>query len=90
MQAPYFDDASGSVRFWVDVDGIPVAASVRRETLHYHYCPHARDDDALQTHARHAPEMDAAVRRRIAQGAREPVMLREFDLRPPAETPAVE
>ncbi|TMH06468.1 MAG: hypothetical protein E6H79_06575 [Betaproteobacteria bacterium] len=39
--------------------------------------------DAYRAHSR---EIDAAVRRRVAKGSIEPVMLREFDLRvEPAE-----
>ena len=34
----------------------------------------------LETYALDAAEIDAAVRKRVAGGAREPVMLRDFDL----------
>lgn len=37
----------------------------------------------MDTYRSHAPEIEAAARRRVDQGAIEPVMLREFDLRAP-------
>jgi hypothetical protein len=80
---PFFHEASGSVRFWVLVDGQLVGASIGKETLHYSYRPGARDDEPLDTYALHSQDIDAAVRRRVAQGSVEPVMLREFDLRAP-------
>lgn len=80
-QAPFFHADSGTVRFWVLVDGQPVGASVRRETLHYVFRPGERDEDPLETYRACAAAIDDAVRRRVAQGSIEPVMLREFDLR---------
>ena len=35
----------------------------------------------MQTYADNSADIEAAVRRRLAQGSREPVMLREYDLR---------
>ena len=80
LQSAYFDDASECVRFWVRIAGEPVGASISRQTLHYRYCPHARSEDHLRTYETHAADIDAAVRRRIAQGAIEPVIVREPDL----------
>ena len=82
--APFFHAISGTVRFWVQVDGQPVGASIGKETLHYRYKPFMSGDDALETYAQNADEIHAAVRRRLAAGAREPVMLRDFDVRPEA------
>ena len=79
--APFFHEASGTVRFWVLVDGQPLAASVSREALHYRYRPAVQGEDPMQTYAENAADIEAAVRRRLAQGSREPVMLREYDLR---------
>jgi hypothetical protein len=81
--APYFHTDSGSVRFWVLVNDQPVGASVRRETLHYALRAGKPEADALETYRAHSQAIDDAVRRRVAQGSIEPVMLREFDLRPP-------
>ena len=79
--APYFHDASGTVRFWVGVEGgNHVSASIGREALRYHFRT-AEGADSLETFGRHVPEIEAAVRRRLAQGAMEPVMLREHDMR---------
>jgi len=79
--SPYFHSDSDSVRFTVVIGEVRVGASVGRLALHHRFCPAMSDDDALQTYLRHASDIDEAVRRRIAEGAREPVMLREFDLR---------
>lgn len=80
-EAPYFHDASGTVRFWVGVEGgNHVSASIGREALRYHFRT-AEGVDSLETFGRHVPEIEAAVRRRLAQGAMEPVMLREHDMR---------
>ena len=79
---PFFHDASGTVRFSVTVEGQPVGASIGREILRYHYRT-AEDADPLNTFGLHTEEMDAAVRRRVAGGSSEPVMLRENDLRAP-------
>ena len=81
-QDPFFHDSSGTVRFWVLVDGAQVGASIGRETLHYHYRPTAQGDDPMETFRDHVADIEAAVRRRSAAGAREPVMLREYDLGP--------
>jgi hypothetical protein len=80
-QQPYFHDDSASVRFWVQVDNVLVGASIGKAALHYRFQPHAKDDDPLATYTANAAEIDAAVRRRVAQGSIEPVMLREFDVR---------
>jgi hypothetical protein len=79
--SPFFHESSGTVRFWVPVDGIPLAASVSREALHHRYRPTAQGDDPLETYIANATDIEAAVRRRLAEGSREPVMLREYDLR---------
>jgi hypothetical protein len=79
--APFFHEASDTVRFWVPVEGQLVGASVGRAALHHRYRPGAQADDPLDTLRDNLPDIEAAVRRRVAQGAREPVMLREYDLR---------
>lgn len=76
-----FHEDSGTVRFWVRVDGQLVGASIGREALHYHYRPEAQGEDPLETYRAHAADIEAAVHRRMAGGSRPPVMLREFDLR---------
>ena len=79
--SPFLHEASGTVRFWILVDGQPLGASVGREALHHRYRPTTQGDDPLETYLANAADIEAAVRRRLAQGSREPVMLREFDLR---------
>ena len=78
--APFFHDASGCVRFWVLVEDQYIGASIRRETLHYRFAPQAQDEDPVATYQAHAVDIDAAVRRRVAAGSREPVMLRDPDV----------
>lgn len=81
VDAPFFHPESGTVRFWVVVDGEAIRASIGKETLHYRYKSQQTDDDPLLTYTQHASEIEAAVRRRLAAGSREPVMLRDFDLK---------
>jgi hypothetical protein len=81
--APFFHEASGTVRFWVLVERNPMGASVGRDALHHRYRPTAQGEDPLETFRANLADIEAAVRRRVAQGSIEPVMLREFDLRAP-------
>ncbi|RZI56192.1 MAG: DUF1488 family protein [Rubrivivax sp.] len=78
--AAFYDLGSGTVRFWVQVGEQFVGATVRRETLHYRYSPHNTEDDPLRTFQAHTDELERIVRRRVARGSREPVMLRDHDL----------
>lgn len=80
-QAPFFHDESATVRFWVQTDAGLVGASISRLVLHYSFRPGTQSDDPLQTYAANAEAIAAAVRSRVAKGSREPVMVREFDLR---------
>ena len=78
---PFFHEASDTVRFWVQVDDLLVGASIGKATLHYRFHARRSDDDPLATYLENAEEIHAAVRRRLATGSIEPVMLREPDLR---------
>ena len=78
---PFFHPASQEVRFYVSIDGEAVGASIGQATLHYCFCPTAKEDDPLQTFKSHSTEIEAAVRRRVSAGSYKPVMLREHDLR---------
>jgi hypothetical protein len=79
--APFFHEDSGAVRFWVlDDAGGYVGATISRQTLHFRFQSGPSGDDALASYLLHQREIDAAVRRRIAGGSIEPVMLREFDV----------
>jgi hypothetical protein len=77
----FFHEASETVRFWVDVGGREMGASVGRAALHHRYRPSAQGEDPLDTFRENRADIEAAVRRRVAQGSIEPVMLREYDLR---------
>lgn len=79
--APFLHEASGTVRFWVSVDDQHVGAIIGKETLHYRYAAQRSDDDPLSTYLSNAAEIHAAVRRRVAGGSVEPVMLRDGDVR---------
>jgi hypothetical protein len=77
---PFFHLPSGTVRFWVLVGGQFVGSSIRREILHYRYHATRTDDDPMVTYAANISELHAAVRRRVAKGSIEPVMLRDADI----------
>ena len=77
---PFFHLPSGTVRFWVLVSGQFVGCSIRREILHYRYHATQTDDDPMATYAANQSEIHAAVRRRVAAGSIEPVMLRDADI----------
>jgi len=81
---PCIHDSSGAIRFYVRINGIPVGALVSKEALHYRYRPDANGEDAMDTYLANAADIEAAVRRRVAKGSIEPVMLREADLHTPA------
>jgi hypothetical protein len=69
------------VRFWVlDDSNQFVGASVSKEALHYRFRSGLAGAEALASYLQHQVEIDAAVRRRIATGSIEPVMLRERDM----------
>ncbi|APW40151.1 hypothetical protein RD110_25545 [Rhodoferax koreense] len=78
---PFFHEASNTVRFWVLVESDWVGATIGKATLHYRYQPNRSDDEPLATYIANAAEIDAAVRRRVATGSVEPVMLRDGDVR---------
>lgn len=81
LPAPFFHEGSEAVQFWVWTgDPHPYGASVSRSVLHYRFKGRLDGSDALATYAANRVEIDAAVLRRVASGAREPVMLREHDL----------
>jgi hypothetical protein len=81
---PFFHEASATVRFWVQVDDRLMGASVGQLALHHRFRPEAQGEDPLETYQAFSLDIAQAVRRRVAQGSIEPVMLREFDLRAPA------
>ena len=79
--AAFFHEPSGAVRFWVAADdGSFTGASISKETLHYRFKADVSGVNAVAVYTAHRVEIDAAVRRRIARGSIEPVMLREADV----------
>jgi len=84
----FFHTDSGAVRFWVEVAGIPVGASVSQTTLHHRFRPDAQGENPMDTFSAHRAELEGVVRRRVGQGAIEPVMLREHDLKVDPAAPA--
>ncbi len=76
----FFHDASGTVRFWVQVDGAAIGAIVSKEVLHFGYARQSTGEDPMQTFRANSAALEDAVRRRVAKGSLEPVMLREADL----------
>ncbi len=85
LPAPFLHGESGAVRFWVLADaGQQVGASISNQTLHYSFGAELSGADALATYTANRDVIDAAVRRRVAAGSIEPVMLRERDVPTPA------
>lgn len=81
---PSFHAESDALRFWVFLPDQPaVGASVSRSVLNYRFSGCADGAEASVVYAAHRAEIDAAVRRRVAAGAREPVILQWHDLAPP-------
>ena len=79
--APFFHEPSGAVRFWVATDdGSFTGATISKDTLHYRFKADVSGVDAVAVYTAHREEIDAAVRRRIARGSIEPVVLREADV----------
>lgn len=79
--APFLHDDSGTVRFWARMeDGGFVGATISKATLHFRFGANTDGNDAVATYTAHREIIDAAVRRRVARGSIEPVMLREFDV----------
>jgi len=78
---PFFDLATGVLRFWVlHDDGRYVGATIARQTLHYCFKGESGGEDAVAIYEANRQCIDDAVRRRTASGSREPVMLRDSDV----------
>lgn len=78
----FFHADSASVRFWVAIGDDFVGATIGKNTLHYRFMAGQSDDEPLATYLANAELIDDVVRRRVAGGSIEPVMLREYDMRP--------
>jgi len=80
---PFLHEASDSVRFQVRASGALVNASVSRQALRYSFKSADLSADLLSIYNIHSSKIHEAVLRRLAQGAREPVMLRESNFPAP-------
>jgi hypothetical protein len=85
IDAPYLHTESDSVRFWVLIGEEWVGATISRRALHHRFRPNAIDEDPMHTYRTFQDDIHGAVRRRVAAGSLEPVMLREYDLRDAAK-----
>ena len=72
-------DAARTVRFWVPVNGISVCAIVDEATLRCCFVPPQPRESALSLVRKHQLELDDIVRRKVADGFLEPVMLHDSD-----------
>ena len=72
-------DAARTVRFWVPVNGTSVCAVVDEATLRCCFVPPQPRESALSLVRRHQLELDDIVRRKVADGFLEPVMLHDSD-----------
>jgi hypothetical protein len=79
--AAFYHQDSEADRFWVSTADGFVCARVRSALLRYRFNPDGIRKEPIKIYARHAAELGAAVQRCGALGSREPVMLREPDLR---------
>lgn len=87
VPAPQYHADTDALRFWVTLsNGAVVGATLSRQVLHYGLQGRLDGSDAVAVYQAHREQADAAVRRRVAAGSREPVMLREHDLLLPAST----
>ena len=77
---PYFHDASASVRFWVPEGESGIGAIIGREILSYCFRGRSNEGDPMKIYTAHRDQIHAAVTRRVAEGAREPVILKRHDL----------
>lgn len=78
---PFFHEPSGALRFWVLIgDGSTIGASISKEALHYRFKGDLTGADAVQSYNTNRLVIDEAVKRRVAKGSIEPVMLRERDV----------
>jgi len=85
LPAAHYHGDTDALRFWVLLpDQSVIGASIQRHVLQHRFQGRADGSDALAVYAAHRALIDVAVARRAAQGAREPVMLREHDLPVPA------
>jgi hypothetical protein len=76
---PIFHDAARTVRFWVPVDGTSVCALVSGATLRCCFAPADPGRTVLAIFGAHLAELDEMVRRKVAAGFLEPVMLHDSD-----------
>jgi hypothetical protein len=84
--APFFHTGTGALRFCVrQEDGQYIGATISKETLHYCFKGEPSGDNAMATYEANRQRIDGAVRRRAAAGAREPVMLRDTDVKAPQD-----
>ena len=81
MHSPFFSERSAAVLFWVPIAGIAVGAAVNRETLQRLDEGPPATGDPLVAFRENQTAIEDAVRRRVAAGAIEPVVIREPDLR---------
>ena len=74
-----FRETAHIVRFWVQVDGRLVCAMVSDTSLRCCLAPAEPRKAALAIFGEHLAELDEMVRRRVAAGSVEPVMLQDSD-----------
>lgn len=81
---PLLHPDSATLRFWVAMPDAPaVGAVISQATLHHRFGAALDGSNAVATYQTNQALIDDAVRRRVARGSIEPVMLREADLPAP-------
>jgi|LauGreDrversion4_2_1035121.scaffolds.fasta_scaffold879923_2 hypothetical protein len=79
---PYLDEPSSSVRFQVTMNGVLCNASINQQALLHCFKAMSGASNLLDIYNHHSQKIHEAALRRLAQGARAPVMLRESNFAP--------
>jgi hypothetical protein len=77
---PYLNDKTGSLRFTVPVSGDHVMAYLTETSWRARFGTDFSDSSFMDVYNANKDLIDRAVTRRVAAGAREPVVLRVADL----------
>jgi hypothetical protein len=81
LPQPYLHTESEGVRFWVaTANAQSVGAILSKQVLRYRFGARPDGGDALAIYHANRGDIEAAVRRRIASGSIEPIILRESDV----------
>ncbi|MBS0447600.1 MAG: hypothetical protein JSR59_16785 [Proteobacteria bacterium] len=78
--SPHLNALAGNAQFQVRLAGRPVTAFISESSWRARFGDGCSDSGFLETLVANEALLDAAVARRVAAGARQPVVLRSTDL----------